>query len=293
MKETYQEALKAVLLHEGGYSNHPFDTGGPTNWGITIADARTYWKANATASDVRKMPVEVAYGIYRKRYADALHYDDLPAGLDYAVLDFGINSGVSRSAKFLQRILKVEPVDGKIGLVTLTAAAKADTTATINALYKARLKFLRGLENYPVFGVGWERRCKEGRALALDLAKRYPKKPKIAAPRPNLAPEDIAPVDPVVIEGSDTVTDGGAKAIPPEPELKSTTKSKTIWGGILGYLTTIGTILGSIFEHLNNRYALAAFGGATILGGVALWLVIKGRIDIAKIASQFKDKADE
>ena len=40
---SYDEALKRVLVHEGGYSNHPSDPGGPTNWGITIHDARAYW----------------------------------------------------------------------------------------------------------------------------------------------------------------------------------------------------------------------------------------------------------
>jgi lysozyme family protein len=209
MKATYREALAAVLVHEGGYSNHPDDPGGATNWGITIADARTYWKANATATDVKRMPVEVAYDIYRKRYADVLRYDDLPAGVDYAVLDYGINSGVSRSAKVLQRILKVEPVDGKIGLVTLTAASKADAEKLIRSIYKERLAFLKRLKTWPTFGVGWARRCKGGLALALDLAKRYPAKPKVTAPRPNLAPKDVAPIDPKVIEGSDTATDGG------------------------------------------------------------------------------------
>ena len=35
---SYDEALKRVLVHKGGYSNHPSDPGG-----ITIHDARAYW----------------------------------------------------------------------------------------------------------------------------------------------------------------------------------------------------------------------------------------------------------
>ena len=49
---SYDEALSRLLVHEGGYSNHPSDPGGPTNWGITIFDARAYWKKDATAADV-------------------------------------------------------------------------------------------------------------------------------------------------------------------------------------------------------------------------------------------------
>ena len=39
---TYDEALRRVLEHEGGYTNHPSDPGGPTSYGITIADYRRY-----------------------------------------------------------------------------------------------------------------------------------------------------------------------------------------------------------------------------------------------------------
>ena len=32
----YDASLARVLKHEGGYTNHPSDPGGPTNFGITI-----------------------------------------------------------------------------------------------------------------------------------------------------------------------------------------------------------------------------------------------------------------
>ncbi len=39
--------------------------------------------------------------------------DELPAGLDYAVFDFGVNSGISRAVKFLQRLIGVA-ADGRM-----------------------------------------------------------------------------------------------------------------------------------------------------------------------------------
>ena len=54
---TYDEALRRLLVHEGGYSNHPSDPGGPTNFGITIHDYRKYVKPDANAADVRAMPL--------------------------------------------------------------------------------------------------------------------------------------------------------------------------------------------------------------------------------------------
>lgn len=37
-QSTYEEALRRLLISEGGYGNHPSDPGGPTNFGITIHD---------------------------------------------------------------------------------------------------------------------------------------------------------------------------------------------------------------------------------------------------------------
>jgi lysozyme family protein len=172
MKETYHEAMQKVFIDEGGYTNDAADPGGPTNWGITIHDARMYWKPDATAADVRAMPKDVAEEIYAKHYANPIRYDDLPPGVDYAVLDYGINSGISRSAKVLQRIVGAE-VDGIIGPKTVAATAAAQPVDVINAIYAERLGFLQRLRTWPVFGRGWARRCKEGRALALALAAKY------------------------------------------------------------------------------------------------------------------------
>lgn len=102
---TYDEALRRLLTHEGGYTNHPSDPGGPTNFGITLADYRKHIKADATAADIRAMSVDQAKAIYRKRYWDSQRCDQLPAGVDYSVFDYGVNSGVGRSGKVLRRVV--------------------------------------------------------------------------------------------------------------------------------------------------------------------------------------------
>jgi hypothetical protein len=69
---TYDEALRRLLAHEGGYTNHPSDPGGPTNFGITIHDYRKYVKPNATAADVRAMKSNAATRCRRRRRSDAM-----------------------------------------------------------------------------------------------------------------------------------------------------------------------------------------------------------------------------
>src|SRR5690349_15000941 len=81
MHSSYDTALARLLAHEGGYTNHPDDPGGPTNFGITIFDYRKYVKADACAEDVRAMKLDEAEAIYRAKYWDALRCDGLPAGV--------------------------------------------------------------------------------------------------------------------------------------------------------------------------------------------------------------------
>lgn len=160
MWTTYNEALERVFEDEGGYSNDPGDSGGPTKYGITIHDARAYWKAGATALDVRNMPKSVAEDIYKKHYAIPLNYGNLPPGVDYAVLDYGINSGIYRSLKVYHPLIGRDPI------------------AIINAIYDERLRFLKSLKIWRIFGKGWNRRCQRGRQLALKLYEEHQNDPK-------------------------------------------------------------------------------------------------------------------
>lgn len=171
MRDNFDEALKRILADEGGYSNHPSDPGGPTNFGITIFDYRKYIKSNGTAEDVRNMTVDQAKVIYREHYAKPLCFDDLPGGVDYAVLDYGVNSGVSRAAKVLQRIVGVKD-DGEIGDETIHAVRQRDALAVVNSICDERMKFLRGLKTFPVFGGGWTRRVSGVLAASRVMAGR-------------------------------------------------------------------------------------------------------------------------
>jgi len=166
---TYDEALRRLLVHEGGYSNHPSDPGGPTNFGITIYDYRKYVKPDATAADVRAMKVEDAKAIYRSKYWDVMHCDELPAGVDYCIFDYAVNSGTGRAPKVLQRCLGIA-VSGRIDDATIRAAGAAAAGQLIAAICDERLRFLQSLRTWPVFGNGWGRRVAEVRAAALAFA---------------------------------------------------------------------------------------------------------------------------
>ena len=167
----FKESLDRVLAHEGGYTNHPSDPGGPTNWGITIHDARRYWKKDASAGDVRAMPRSVACDIYRSKYWDAQRCDALPAGLDYIMFDYGVNSGVGRSGKVLRRVCGMRADASAVTDEVLAEVRKRNTEKLIIAMCDERLRFLQSLRTWRVFGKGWGRRVAESRIAALKMAR--------------------------------------------------------------------------------------------------------------------------
>ncbi len=181
----YDVCLSRVLAHEGGYTNHPADPGGPTNFGITIYDYRKYVKPGATAADVRAMKVEEAKAIYRSKYWNALRCDELPAGVDDAVFDYGVNSGVGRAGKVLRRVLALRDNDWHVSDEVLAALSLRDPQAVIIAICDERLRFLKSLKTWPIFGAGWGRRVAEVKAYSLVLAGRAGPIGKLPEPAPS------------------------------------------------------------------------------------------------------------
>jgi lysozyme family protein len=170
MQANYDAALAKLLRHEGGYGNHPSDPGGPTKYGITIHDYRKYIDRAGTAADVKAMSVDQAKSIYRSKYWEAQRCDDLPSGVDYAVFDYGVNSGIGRSGKVLRRVLGMPDSTHVVTNAVIAATQKRDAAEIVNAICDERLAFLKRLKTWPVFGKGWERRVKEVRADSLRMA---------------------------------------------------------------------------------------------------------------------------
>jgi len=129
--EFFESALVHVLKSEGGYTNHPNDKGGPTNWGITQADYSSFLGRPATADDVKAMTIEEASAIYKKKYWDAMKLERIrDREIALILFDQGVNRGTKTAIKNLQTVLnesfgeKLE-VDGVLGNRTDVAIATA------------------------------------------------------------------------------------------------------------------------------------------------------------------------
>lgn len=149
----FEKALALVLVHEGGFSDDKHDPGGRTFQGILQTEYDIYRKGKGLSlRDVLKMEPAERDEIYRVNYWEPTQAETLPAGLDYVVFDGGVNSGVSRSIKWLQRALGSVPIDGQLGPITLAAVGQcADLHQLIEKACEARREFLRTLSILPYF----------------------------------------------------------------------------------------------------------------------------------------------
>lgn len=138
MKQNFTDCLNRVLKDEGGYSNDPSDSGGATNYGITIADYRLYINKQGTPNDVRNMSVDEAKAIYKSKYWNALSCDSLDSGVDYTCFDYGVNSGLGRPRKALQRFKSLKGTE-------LIDAINNERTGFLRAISGGKnAKFLNG-----------------------------------------------------------------------------------------------------------------------------------------------------
>lgn len=169
MQGNFPASLNLVLKHEGGYVDHPLDPGGATNMGITIGTLSEWIGRKALKSEVKNISGTTVSAIYQAKYWDNVRGDELPAGVDFAVFDFAVNSGVRRAGKALQRAVGAK-ADGIIGPMTLRKVNEFnDDTALIDAICDRRQSFLERLRTFKTFGRGWTRRVSETREAAHEM----------------------------------------------------------------------------------------------------------------------------
>ena len=168
MRQNFEECMARLLDHEGGYIWHREDPGGETNLGVTRAVYEQYAGRQVMDGEMEGLTHDDVYPIYKENYWDRVRADDLPSGVDWAVFDFCVNSGVSRSAKALQRIVGVEQ-DGGIGPMTLQAVASIEPVDIVDQMHYMREGFYRSLSTFDTFGRGWLRRNDETKEQALNL----------------------------------------------------------------------------------------------------------------------------
>lgn len=169
MKSSFEEALKFVLHHEGGWSDDPRDPGGATMKGVTIGVYKEYLGRDVSKDELKNIPQEHLLNIYKTRYWDKAKCDELKAGVDLSVFDLAVNGGTGRAAKILQRCVGATE-DGVIGPKTMALVNSIPAKELIILFAEERRNFYKGLKAFEHFGRGWLRRTDECEQAALAMA---------------------------------------------------------------------------------------------------------------------------
>lgn len=170
MVGNFETCLNFVLRPdiEGGYSDNNSDPGGVTNLGVTLATWQS-WVGHAVTPDEMKAltPADVS-PLYHQRYWQAVHGDDLPAGVDLCLFDSAVNQGPGTAAKMLQQVMLLAQ-DGIIGPHTLQALSEEHPVTVIPAFCEARIARYRQNPQFDIFGKGWLARVDKCQTAALAM----------------------------------------------------------------------------------------------------------------------------
>ena len=178
--------VKVMLRHEGGYVDDPSDPGGETYCGIS-REHHPDWKGWEKL-DKEDRPINInsffpnmdndVIDFYMKNYVTSdMNVEEvakLNVNLGMQLFDFGVNAGVSRSAKLLQRIVKVGQ-DGQVGPKTIAAIAAMGSDEVAARFVRGRISYYKSLASRHTWAHKflrvWNKRVTENaRSLAEALA---------------------------------------------------------------------------------------------------------------------------
>lgn len=120
-------AIERVMVHEGGYSAHPMDAGGPTNYGITRATARRY----GYTGDMRKFTRDDAMRVYGALWDD-FGFGTIP---DHEVAAQGFDAFIAHGPRGLKWI--------------------RDGPGACEYINHRRMAAYRNSKGWPTFNKGW------------------------------------------------------------------------------------------------------------------------------------------
>jgi uncharacterized protein (TIGR02594 family) len=240
-------SLARILEFEGGYTDDPFDPGGPTNKGVTLAVYAAFRKVRLDnqsreplKADFRRISDADVRRIYEERYWRPARCPDLPSPIAHFHFDCAVNQGVGGATRMLQAALGVA-VDGEIGPLTLTAAATRPALTTLERYADIRRARYRRLKHFWRFGRGWLARVDNALAQAASLAGAEAQdRAEPVAPRP-------ATINPEAKEPQTMPDTSSSPLSSPSVDAKWWGNSLTIWGTLITAASTVAPTVLAVF----------------------------------------------
>jgi lysozyme family protein len=161
MNINLSSALAYITGDEGQELNiSSGEGGGASKWGVTLTDLSEVRGKVCTVADVAALTQDDASQIYGTRFAVPIHFDELPGGVDYRMLDCAVTLGVTGAIDALQMCLAIWPTTGVMDAATLAAVKAATPAVLVLQLDAAWLTWKRGLTptGWGKYGHGWTNR---------------------------------------------------------------------------------------------------------------------------------------
>ena len=172
MTDRFLKAMPYIFEHEGGYNDIKQDSGGATNFGISLSLLKSLGTAGDINHDGHVDWIDIK--TLDKEHAEIIYYNNfwkpynetLTERLSIKIFDTGVNTGIPRSVKLLQTALNAcgsnIPTDGLIGPTTLAETAKYDETTLLTQYCKAQMTFYDEIvtknPDQKKFIIGWHNR---------------------------------------------------------------------------------------------------------------------------------------
>lgn len=157
----FKKYAPKLLQLEGGYVNHPDDSAGPTNKGITLATYRDYCGQDKTVKDLLNISYGTWQDIMKDMYWDKCRADEIEnQSVAEIVVDWCVNSGMVGLRK-VQEIAGCKP-DGIAGPITLSMINSYNPKELHERIWNARRQFyvniVKRSPTQKVFMNGWMNR---------------------------------------------------------------------------------------------------------------------------------------
>lgn len=149
-------AIPTILRHEGRYSNNPADSGGATNFGVSLRylkqagllEELELEEGDPTHNDmlaIQNMTKDEACEIYLKKWWTPYGYSAFNAQvIGTKVFDTAVNLGAGRAHKMLQFILHLTE-DGVLGPKSYNEANAFPAAALLISYQNSQAQFYRNL----------------------------------------------------------------------------------------------------------------------------------------------------